>query len=301
MAATRFSGAYTALVTPFTEDASDIDWDAYDELVEFQLAGGVAGLVPCGTTGEAPTLSAEEQRQLVQRTVALAKGKATVVAGTGSNSTQKTIETSNAALEAGADGVMIMMPYYNKPSQDGMVRHVELVAKAVSAPIVLYNIPGRTGVELSVESLLRILEVCDNVVGIKDATGNVFHGQEVQRLAGDRIAVLSGDDPLTLPLMSVGATGVISVTSNVYPKQVSACVADALAGRWREARRKHLALLPVHRALFMEPNPQPTKAALARKGRMHASLRPPMLEASDACKRAVAEVLAAYEASLEAS
>jgi 4-hydroxy-tetrahydrodipicolinate synthase len=301
MNAAQFAGAYTALVTPFSGDGSQIDWPAYDRLVESQLASGITGLVPCGTTGEAPTLSDHEQRQLVERTARLAKGKAIVVAGTGSNSTKKTIESSASALEAGADAVMIVMPYYNKPSQEGMVRHVELVAKAFRAPIVLYNIPGRTGVELSVESLLRILEACENVVAVKDATGNVLHCQELLRRAGDRISVLSGDDVLTIPLMSVGAKGVISVTSNVYPRQVSECVADALAGRWDDARRKHLALLPVHGALFMEPNPQPTKAALAQKGRMQPDVRAPLVEASEACKKKVAEVIAAYEAGREAS
>jgi len=301
MSATHLVGGYTALVTPFSSDGSQIDWPAYERLVESQLTGGISGLVPCGTTGEAPTLSDQEQRQLVERTVELAQGKASVVAGTGSNSTKKTIEASAAALEAGADGVMIVMPYYNKPSQEGMVRHVELVAKAVQAPIVLYNIPGRTGVELSVESVLRILEASDNVVAIKDATGNVLHCQELVRRAGDRITVLSGDDILTIPLMSVGAKGVISVTSNVYPRQVAECVAAALAGRWEEARHKHLALLPVHAALFMEPNPQPTKAALARKGRMQASVRAPLVEASEPCKKKLAEVLSAYEAGREAS
>jgi len=301
MSATQFAGAYTALVTPFSGDGSQIDWPAYERLVDAQLAGGITGLVPCGTTGETPTLSDDEQRQLVERTVRLAKGKASVIVGTGSNSTKKTIESSVSALEAGADGVMIVMPYYNKPSQEGMVRHVELVAKSVRAPIVLYNIPGRTGVELSVESLLRILQACDNVVAIKDATGNVLYCQELVRRAGDRISVLSGDDALTIPQMSVGAKGVISVTSNVYPRQISECVADALAGRWDDARRKHLAMLPVHAALFMEPNPQPAKAALALKGQMQPGVRAPLVEASEACKKKLADVMAAYEAGREAS
>jgi len=297
MAKLELGGAYTALVTPFTEDGSAIDFDAYEKLVESQIAGGISGLVPCGTTGETPTLSDSEQRELVKRTVGAAKGRVPVLVGTGSNSTKKSIDASKAALEAGADAVMIVMPYYNKPSQEGMVRHVELIAKAVDAPIVLYNIPGRSGVELSVASLLRILDSSPGVVGVKDATGNVQSCQRLLSKAGDRVVVMSGDDPLTLPMMSVGARGVISVTSNVYPKQVREVVADATAGRWDEARRKHFALLPVHAAMFIEPNPQPVKAALSLEGRLRATVRRPMIEASKACRSAVAQAMKDYEAS----
>ena len=297
MAKLELRGAFTALVTPFSEDGSAIDFDAYDKLVEAQISGGISGLVPCGTTGETPTLTDSEQRELVKRTVSVAKGRVPVLVGTGSNSTKKSIDASKAALEAGADAVMIVMPYYNKPSQEGMVRHVETIAKAVGAPIVLYNIPGRTGVELSVASLLRILDSSKNVVAVKDATGNVQSCQQLLSKAGDRIVVMSGDDPLTLPMMSVGAKGVISVTSNVYPKDVSEVVADAAAGRWDDAREKHFKLLPVHAAMFCEPNPQPVKAALSVKGRMRATVRPPMIEASEACRMTVAAAMKEYEGS----
>lgn len=290
-------GAYTALVTPFNEDGSEIDWGAFEKLVQAQIEGGISGLVPCGTTAETPTLSDAEQHEVVKRTAALVKGRVPVIAGTGTNSTQKTIEHSRAALEAGADAVMVVMPYYNKPSQEGMFRHVELVSKAVAAPVVLYNIPGRTGVELSAETTLRILDACPNVVAVKDATGSLFYCQDVLARAGDRVVILSGDDPLTLPMMSVGGRGVISVTSNVYPRQVTESVVDALHGRWDEARRKHLALLPIHRVLFIEPNPQPTKAALALKGRMLDTLRPPMVTASEQTRNKVAEAMRAFEAS----
>jgi 4-hydroxy-tetrahydrodipicolinate synthase len=289
-------GAMTALVTPFTDDGAAVDWNAFEALVEAQIDGGIAALVPCGTTGEAPTLSDREQREVVERTVALASGRVPVIAGTGSNSTKKTIDASKVALEAGADAVMIVMPYYNKPSQDGMRRHIELVAQAVSAPIVLYNIPGRTGVELSVESLLVVLETCPNVVGVKDATGNVLRCQELSSLAGDRVHVLCGDDGLTVPMMSVGAVGVISVTSNVLPKQVAEVVEDALGGRFADAQRKHFALLPVHAAMFIEPSPAPVKAALALQGRARASVRPPLVEASEAARARVARALEEYRA-----
>ncbi|HEY6558752.1 MAG TPA: 4-hydroxy-tetrahydrodipicolinate synthase [Polyangiaceae bacterium] len=291
------SGVFTAPVTPFTEDGSAVDFAAYEALVEAQLAAGVSALVPCGTTGESPTLTDSEQVELVQRTAALAKGRALVYAGTGSNNTKKTIEASRAALEAGADGVMIVMPYYSKPSQEGLIRHVDLVAKAVSAPVILYNIPGRCGVDLSVDSLLRVLDANPNVVGLKDASGNVLYCQDIVRRAGDRISVLSGDDVLTLPLMSVGARGVISVTANVYPKQVGDVVRAAAAGRWQDARREHLRQVPVHRAFFIEPNPAPVKAALAAQGRMHATVRPPLVEASAQCRAEVAQVMRAFEAS----
>jgi 4-hydroxy-tetrahydrodipicolinate synthase len=293
----KLRGALTALVTPFDESADHIDWAAFEKLVSSQLEGGISGLVPCGTTGETPTLSDAEQVEVIQRTAALVKGRVPVVAGTGSNSTKKSIQSSKAALEAGADAVMIVMPYYNKPSQAGMVRHVELIAKEVSAPIVLYNIPGRSVVELSVESMLKILDACPNVVAVKDASGNVMWLQDLLRQTGDRVAVLSGDDPLTLPMMSVGAVGVISVTSNVLPKQVAEVCADALAGRWDAARAKHLKLYPLHRALFSEPNPQAVKALLSVQGRMRPSVRPPMVEASAATRELVTRVLEEYERS----
>lgn len=297
MADLSMRGAYTALVTPFVEDGSAIDWAAYEQLLISQLDGKISGLVPCGTTGETPTLTDSEQRELIKQTASMVKGKVPILAGTGSNSTRKTIEASKAALEAGADAVMIVMPYYNKPSQEGLVRHVSLVAKAVSAPVVLYNIPGRTQVDLSIESLLRILDANSNVVGLKDASGNVLYCQELLRQTGDRLVVMSGDDVLTLPLMSVGAMGVISVTSNLYPEQVSDLVRAAAAGHWEEARRKHFAQLPVHKALFVEPNPQPVKAALALKGRMKATVRPPLVEASAECRSMLSAVLDAFEAS----
>ncbi|MCC6217497.1 MAG: 4-hydroxy-tetrahydrodipicolinate synthase [Polyangiaceae bacterium] len=300
MHALSLTGTWTALVTPFTADGSAIDWDAYEALVDSQLAGGVSGLVPCGTTGETPTLSEPEQRELVQRTVRRVAGRVPVMAGTGSNSTKKTVEASRAALEAGADAVMVVMPYYNKPSQDGMRAHVEAIAREVGArevgaPIVLYNIPGRTGVELGVDTLVALLETCPNIIGVKDATGHVLHCQETLRRTGDRASILCGDDPLTVPMMSVGARGVISVTSNLYPSKVAAVTTAALAGRWEEARRAHLALLPVHRAMFVEPNPQPLKAALAARGRMQASVRLPLLPASEATRAVVARVMADYE------
>jgi 4-hydroxy-tetrahydrodipicolinate synthase len=290
------SGAYTALVTPFTSDGTSVDWQAYEKLLAHQLDGQISGLVPCGTTGEAPTLTDTEQRELVKKAVDAAKGKAQVIVGTGSNNTKKTIEASKSAFDAGADAVMIVTPYYSKPSQEGLFQHVKAVADAVPGPVILYNIPGRSSVELTVETVLRILDACPRVIGIKDASGNVLYCQELLTRAGDRITVLSGDDTLTLPMMSVGAKGVISVTSNVYPREVGELVADALAGRAEAARKKQLSLWPVNRVMFHEPNPSPVKAALELKGFGSSAVRLPLAPASAAGKKLVADVLAAYEA-----
>lgn len=292
----QLQGAYTALVTPLSADGSSLDFEAYEKLLAQQIEGGISGLVPCGTTGESPTLTEHEQRDLISRTVRIAKGRVAVLAGTGSNNTKKSIEASKAAFEAGVDGVMIVTPYYNKPSQEGLFRHITEIAKAVSGPVVVYNIPGRSIVDLSVDTLLRILDACPNVVGIKDASGNAFFVQELMAKARGRIVDLSGDDPLTLPMMAVGARGVISVTSNLYPRQVSEMVADALAGKWAEAERKSSALYALHRAFFSEPSPGPIKAALAMKGLMQPSVRLPILEATQECKDTLAQLIAAYEA-----
>lgn len=294
MPALALRGCFTALVTPFVADGSAVDWDAHDRLIESQIAGGVSGLVPCGTTAEAPTLSDSEQREIVQRTVRLARGRAAVVAGTGSNSTKKTIEASRAAFEAGADAVMIVMPYYSKPSQDGLLRHIELVSEAVKGPIVLYNVPGRTAVDLRPETLERAVARFPNVVGLKDASNNVLYCQSIAHL-GARFTTICGDDALTVPLMSVGATGVISVTANLYPREVSDVVSLMLAGNWTAARDAHLKLVPVHAAMFTEPSPSPIKAALAARGRMNDTVRAPLVEMSDDGKRHLLAVLDAYE------
>lgn len=296
MAEFSLSGAYTALVTPFSPDGSEVDFVAFEKHLEAQVEGGISGLVPCGTTGEVPTLSEAEQRELILRCKKIAKGRAVVLAGTGSNNTKKSIEGAKAAVDAGADAVMIVMPYYSKPTQEGLFQHVCAIAKSVSVPVVLYNIPGRSVVELSVDTSLRVLDACANVVGFKDATGNVLHCQELLLRAKRPISILSGDDALTVPMMSVGATGVISVTSNVYPKQVSDMVSDALAGRLIDAGKKQVALFAVHKAMFSEASPAPAKAALALKGRMNASVRLPIVEATPECRARLSAVMAEYEA-----
>jgi len=295
MADLDLTGIHSALPTPFNASGSEVDWASYDKLVDSQLKGRISGLVPCGTTGESPTLSESEQRELIARTVRAARGKAKVIAGTGSNDTKKAIDATRAAFDAGVDAAMIVMPYYSRPSQEGLLRHVTLIAQASPGPLVLYNIPARSSVELHVETLLRILDLCPNVVALKDASGGLMYCQELIARAADRITVLSGDDPLTLPMLSVGAKGVISVTSNVYPRAVAEVVEQAAAGKWSEAKATHRALFPVHRGLFLEPSPAPVKAALVNQGIFaSASVRPPLVEASATCRGRLAELMAAY-------
>jgi 4-hydroxy-tetrahydrodipicolinate synthase len=287
-------GTYTALVTPFEDSAeASIDWPAYDGLIDAQIAGGVTGLVPCGTTGESPALTKEEHLAVIERTVARAKGRALVVAGTGSNSTHEALAMSRAAEKAGVDAVMVVVPYYNKPTQEGLFRHFVAVAKAVTCPVIVYNIPGRTGTDLSADTLVRLCEAAPNIVATKEATGNVLRAQELLARLGDRLMVLSGDDALTLPMIAVGAAGVISVTSNLLPGEVSRATRLALEGRLADARRAHLALLPVHNAMFLESNPVPVKVALAARKAMRATVRGPLAPASEATQR---EVIAAVEA-----
>jgi len=289
--ALSMKGTYTALVTPFTAEGHQIDFEALDALVERQIMGGVSGLVPCGTTGETPTLGPEEQKSVVERVVKAAKGRVPVFAGTGSNDTAKSIASSQAAMQAGADGVMIVMPYYNKPSQDGMHAHCVTIARAVEAPIILYNIPGRSVVDMSAETTERICADASNVIAVKDATGNVLRCQELKRRLGERLCVMSGDDGLTLGMMATGASGVISVSSNVLPKRVSAVTDLMSEGKLAEARAAHLGLLPFHGAMFVEPNPAPAKAALALLGICRADVRLPMLPVAEATRERIATLL----------
>ncbi|MEM9692627.1 MAG: 4-hydroxy-tetrahydrodipicolinate synthase [Myxococcota bacterium] len=286
-----FSGTFTALVTPFRAGAEEVDFEALHALVEAQIAGGVVGLVPCGTTGETPTLSAEEQLRVIRAVVQVAAGRVPVIAGTGSNHTAASIAASRAALEVGADGVMVMMPYYNKPSPAGMKAHCVAVARAVDAPVVLYNIPGRTVVDLAADTTEAICEAAPNVVALKDATGNVVRCQEVKRRLGDRLAVMSGDDGLVLGMVATGAAGVISVSSNVIPDRVSAVTDELSQGNFAAARSLHLELLPFHRAMFAEPNPAPAKAGLAMRGMMAPDVRLPLVPATDATRATVREEL----------
>lgn len=296
----RLEGTWPALVTPFTPDASAVDLPALEALVDAQIAGGVSGLVPCGTTGESPTLDDDEALEVIRRVVDHARGRVPVLAGTGSNSTKKTVAASKAAVAAGASGVMVVVPYYNKPSQDGMRAHILEVAAAVDVPIVVYNIPGRSVVDMAPETTERLCAEAPRVVGMKEATGNVLRCQELVRRLGDRLVVMSGDDALTLPMMSVGARGVISVTSNVRPRETSLVTTLALRGEWAKAREVHLALLELHGLLFVEPNPSPAKAALAHAGTMSASVRGPLLPGSDGLRGRLVEALGRLDGAMKA-
>jgi 4-hydroxy-tetrahydrodipicolinate synthase len=291
----RIEGTYTALVTPFRDEPEQpIDWDALDALIEAQVAGGVTGVVPCGTTGESPTLSPEEHAAVVERTVKRARGRVQVVAGAGSNSTREAIDASQHAERAGADAIMVVVPYYNRPTQEGLFIHFVAVAKSVRLPVVVYNIPGRTGTDLAYESLARICALAPNIVCTKEATGNVLRAQRIVQTLGDRIVVLSGDDALTLPMIAVGARGVISVTSNVLPAEVVRATDLAIAGKNEEARRQHFALLPVHDAMFLEASPAPVKAALALRGLIRDVVRSPLCTPTEATRAAIKAALEAF-------
>lgn len=290
----KLRGVFTALVTPFSEDGRKIDRDAFSSHVERQVEAAVSGLVVCGTTGETPTLLASEMQELVSVAKSVAGSRVPVVAGTCNNDTWDTIELCKGAVQAGADMLMIVSPYYNKPSQEGLIRHIELISRAVDVPIMLYNIPGRTSVMMTVETTARILDSCPNVVAVKDATGGLTYCQELLARIGDRAALLCGDDGLVVPMMSVGARGVVSVTSNVLPREVIRVVDAMEKGDLLIARREHLRLLSVHAAMFIEPNPQPVKAACEARGWMRSSVRPPMLEASYETKAKIKAALAEY-------
>jgi 4-hydroxy-tetrahydrodipicolinate synthase len=272
----RLRGTFTALVTPFSADDGGIDFPAFERLLEAQIAGKIDGLVPCGTTGESPTLSEEEKFSVVQRAVQVAAGRVPVLAGIGANDTSKALAQARSAVEAGADAVMLVMPPYSRPSQSGLCDYVEQVASSVRCPLVVYNVPSRTSVSLDVDTLIEAANRAPNVVGLKDASGNVTYCQSLLARVGNRLSVLSGDDALTLPMMAVGAQGVISVTSNVLPAAVGRVVHAALEGRYDAAMKEHHRLLNVHEAMFCAPSPGPVKTALAHRGLMRDDVRPPL-------------------------
>lgn len=286
----RFEGTLPALVTPFRDGA--VDEKALRDLVERQIAGGVTGLVPCGTTGESVTLSEDEHAKVVRIVVEQAKKRVPVVAGAGTVSTAHTIHLAELCKEAGADGLLLVCPYYNRPTQAGLEAHFRAVLKAVPLPSILYNIPGRTGVDMSVETLERLADV-KAIVGIKEATGNVLRSEQILARCGDRFTVLSGDDALTLPVLSVGGRGVISVTSNLLPKETSDVVRLWDAGKIAEARALHLRLLPVHESMFVEANPGPVKAAMAARGQIAKEIRLPLVWPMDESVQKVTKTLAA--------
>lgn len=280
-----FQGTYTAIVTPFAADGS-IDLEAYRQLIELQIAGGVTGIVPVGTTGESPTVDFDEHKLLIERAVEFAAGRVQIVAGTGGNATSEAIELTQYAKTVGAAGTLQVTPYYNKPSNEGLIRHFSAVAD-IGLPVMLYNVPGRTGREIPIEVAAKLAGSHPNIVAIKEAGGSVDRVSAL-RHAAPGLAVLSGDDSLTLPMIAVGAVGIVSVASNVVPVEVSTMVRLALDGRFVEARAIHERLYPLFRDLFIETNPIPVKTALAMMGRIQERFRLPLCEI-DAGKRAKLE------------
>ena len=288
-----FHGVLTAMVTPFRD--GEVDFDRLRANVVQQVRAGVDGLVPCGTTGESPTLSHEEHEQVVEAVVEAAEGSVPVVAGTGSNSTQEALRLTRHAAKVGATASLQVCPYYNKPSQEGMYRHFMSIADSVDLPMVLYNIPGRTAVTLSPQTVARLAEH-PNIVGIKEATGSMDIASEIATLCPPRsMTILSGDDSLTLPLVSIGGRGVISVASNLVPRRLVSMVHAALAGEWDDARQRHLELFALLRALFLEGNPVSVKAAMQLTGSDSGEVRLPLVPMSDAGIDTLRAVLAEYE------
>lgn len=290
-----FRGTFTALVTPFRDGA--IDYDAYERLIERQIAGGITGIIPVGTTGESPTLSHEEKEQLVRRAVAIAKGRCQVLAGTGSNSTAAAIAATKEAESLGVDGALVVAPYYNKPSQEGLFRHFEAIARATRLPIMLYNIPGRCGVDVAAATVARLAKACSNIVCIKEASGSVDRVAELRAIMPNEFTILSGDDGLTLPFMSVGAVGVVSVASNLLPAEISALVRALEGGDAAGAAKWHRRLYGLFKDLFIEPNPVPVKTAMSWRSWMTSEVRLPLCEMTDANAARLRATLEAFEAS----
>jgi len=285
---TRFVGAASAIVTPFRDDA--VDESALRELVERQLSAGMDFIVPCGTTGESPVLSVEEHAQVVQIVADQTRHRVPVLAGAGSNSTARTIELALRSQQAGADGLLLVCPYYNKPTQAGLVAHFRAVLEAVPLPTVLYDIPGRTGVSIAIDTYAELAEI-EAVVGVKEASGNILAAQQIVARYGDRFDVLSGDDALTLGMMATGAVGLISVCGNLLPSPVAEVVHRMAKADLLAARALHQRLLPIHQSLFAESNPGPIKAALAAQGLIEPEIRLPLTWPSAATIERVAQAL----------
>jgi len=267
-------GSMVALATPFTD--GKVDYPALEALVEWQIASGQTALVPCGSTGESATLSHDEHAEVVAAVIKTAAGRVPVIAGTGSNATAEAIRLTRDAEKAGAQGALLISPYYNKPTQDGIVEHYRAVANASGLPLLVYNIPGRTGSTIAPQTLKRLADI-DRVVGVKEATGSLDRVMDTIAACGDRFVLLSGEDSLTVPMIAMGARGVISAVANVIPKEMAQLTEAALAGRYEEAREVSYRALPVIRAAFLETNPIPVKAALSMMGRCRDELRLPLL------------------------
>jgi 4-hydroxy-tetrahydrodipicolinate synthase len=287
-----FQGSIVAMVTPFRNGKIDEPKDK--ELVELHVKNGTDAIVPCGTTGESPTLSHDEHHHMVELTVAAAAGRIPVIAGTGSNSTAEAIALTKHAEKSGAQGALVVNPYYNKPTQEGLYQHFRAVAEATALPILVYNIQGRTGVNIETPTMERLARDCRSIVGVKEASGSLDQMSQVILACGPDFAVISGDDNITLPLLAIGGRGVISVIANIVPRETSEMVHAALDGDWKRARELHFKLFPLARAAFIETNPIPIKEAMAMAGMLEPEFRLPMCRMSDANRQKLRSILTTY-------
>ncbi len=288
-----FRGTFTALVTPFRNGGIDVS--AFETLIQTQIAAGITGVVAIGTTGESPTLSRDEREEVIRLTVTTANKRCVVLAGTGSNATQHAVTDTKVAEKLGVDGALLVAPYYNKPSQEGLFRHFKAIAEATSLPIILYNIPGRCSVDIVPETVARLAKECRNIVSIKEASGSVERVSDLRRRLPESFTILSGDDSLTLPFMAVGAAGVVSVASNLFPSEVCALVRTCESGDLKSASKLHRRLLPLFKDLFIEPNPVPVKTALGWRGAISGEVRLPLCEMSEANQARLRKTLEEFE------
>lgn len=290
-----FRGTYTALVTPFRD--GEIDAPAFERLIETQIAAGITGIVAVGTTGESPTLSHEEREQVIRLAVEIAHGRCEVLAGTGSYSTREAIAATTAAEKLGVSGALIVAPYYNKPSQEGLVRHFQAIARETGLRIMLYNIPPRCGVDIAAATVERLAAECSNIVSIKEASGSVERVADLRGRLPEAFTILSGDDGLTLPFMALGAVGVVSVASNLFPSEMCALVRAFESGDLAAAQGLHRRMAGLFKDLFIEPNPVPVKTALAWRGSMSSEVRLPLCEMREANETKLRETVAVFERS----
>ena len=287
-----FQGSFVAMVTPFR--SGKVDEAKLKELVEFHITHGTDGLIPCGTTGESPSLSHDEHRRVVELVIEAARGRIRVVAGTGSNSTAEAIDMTKHAERAGATGALVVNPYYNKPTQEGLYRHFRAVAESVAIPILLYNIQSRTAINVETDTMARLVRDAKNIVGVKEASGSLDQMSQVIAACGPDFSVLSGDDNITLPLLAIGGSGVVSVIANIVPRETADLVHAALEGDWKRARDLHYRLFPLARAAFLETNPIPIKEAMALAGMIEPEFRLPMCRMSDANREKLRAILKPY-------
>jgi 4-hydroxy-tetrahydrodipicolinate synthase len=281
---TMLRGVYTALITPMTDSGLDIA--AFEALIEWQIEQGVNGLVPCGTTGESPTLTHDEHKKLIEIAVKVASGRTHIMAGVGSNATSETLDLIRHAEKFGADSALVVSPYYNKPNAEGQCAHYKAVADATALPVIIYNIPGRSVIDISDDTMLKIADMCDNVIGVKDATGDLARVATLKHRAGDRLALLSGEDMTALAFNALGGQGCISVSANAAPAECAALQTASLAYDYRKAQDIHAKLVNLHEVMFCETSPAPVKYALSRMGKCKNILRLPLVSASDiACEQ----------------